>query len=119
MNDIQDYPSRLGNPASRKFGSRPCVLVDEMGFLSELYGAADWAYVGGGFGAGVHSTIEPAIQGIPILIGPVRADHFTEIGQLQPLQRALPGRVQHDCGLDVGPRGIVVRLVNPIVHGTD
>ena len=59
-----------------------CVLVDEMGFLSELYSAADWAYVGGGFGAGVHSTIEPAIHGIPIASGPARAERFSEIQQL-------------------------------------
>lgn len=55
------------------------VLVDEMGFLSELYSAADWAFVGGGFGAGVHSTIEPAIYGIPIGIGPAGAEKFPEI----------------------------------------
>jgi len=60
-----------------------CVLVDEMGFLSELYCAADWAFVGGGFRKGVHSTIEPAIQGIPIAIGPKNADRFPEIQELQ------------------------------------
>lgn len=59
------------------------IIVNEMGFLSELYAAADWAYVGGGFEAGVHSTIEPAIQGLPILIGPKNASKFPEIAQLQ------------------------------------
>ena len=69
-----------------------CVLVNEMGFLSELYSQADWAFVGGGFGAGVHSTVEPAICGIPIAIGPKGAEKFSEIrqlsqsGQLQVLQ---------------------------------
>ena len=61
----------------------PAVLVNEMGFLSELYSSADWAYVGGGFGAGIHSTIEPAIHGIPIAIGPEGAQKFSEVGQLQ------------------------------------
>lgn len=60
----------------------PAILVDEMGFLSELYSFADWAYVGGGFGSGVHSTIEPAIHGIPISSGPARADQFVEIAEL-------------------------------------
>lgn len=60
-----------------------CVLVDEMGFLSELYSAADWAFVGGGFGAGVHSTIEPAIHGIPVAIGPTGAEKFPEIQELE------------------------------------
>jgi 3-deoxy-D-manno-octulosonic-acid transferase len=60
-----------------------CVLVNEMGFLSELYSCADWAYVGGGFGKGVHNTIEPAIHGIPIACGPAKNDRFPEIGCLR------------------------------------
>lgn len=55
------------------------IVVDEMGFLSELYGAADWAYVGGGFGQGLHSVIEPAIAGLPIVAGPHRAREFPEV----------------------------------------
>ena len=60
-----------------------CLLVDEMGFLSELYSAADWAYVGGGFGKGVHNTIEPAIHGIPIFCGSARIHRFPEVKYLQ------------------------------------
>ncbi len=64
-------------------GADPRVLiVNEMGFLSELYSAADAAYVGGGFEAGVHSTIEPALQGLPVLTGPKNADRFPEIAEL-------------------------------------
>lgn len=59
-----------------------CLLVDEMGFLSELYSAADWVFVGGGFGDGIHSTIEPAIHGIPIGGGPKGQEKFSEIQQL-------------------------------------
>jgi 3-deoxy-D-manno-octulosonic-acid transferase len=64
-------------------GATPkCVFVDEMGFLSELYAAADWAFVGGGFGSGVHSTIEPAIHGIPLACGPKGAEKFPEVAEL-------------------------------------
>lgn len=59
-----------------------CILVDEMGFLLELYESADWAYVGGGFSKGVHSTIEPAIYGIPVAAGPKNASKFPEIEEL-------------------------------------
>jgi len=46
------------------------VLVDSVGLLSALYGLGDIAWVGGGFGAGVHSVLEPAAYGIPVLCGP-------------------------------------------------
>jgi 3-deoxy-D-manno-octulosonic-acid transferase len=47
-----------------------CV-VDRVGVLAELYAAAALAYVGGGFhGAGLHSVIEPAALGVPVLFGP-------------------------------------------------
>ncbi len=62
---------------------KPVVLIDQMGFLAELYSYADWAYVGGGFGKGVHSTIEPALQAIPIAVGPARIESFSEISQLK------------------------------------
>ena len=58
------------------------LLVDEMGILVELYPAADWAFVGGGFHQGIHSTIEPAVAGLPVLCGPRNADRFPEVSEL-------------------------------------
>jgi 3-deoxy-D-manno-octulosonic-acid transferase len=47
------------------------VVVDRMGVLADLYGLADAAYVGGGFGtSGLHSVVEPAALGVPVLFGP-------------------------------------------------
>lgn len=47
------------------------VAVDRVGVLAELYAVADIAYVGGGFGgAGLHSVVEPAALGVPVLFGP-------------------------------------------------
>lgn len=47
------------------------VLVDRLGVLGELYALADLAYVGGGFHrAGLHSVLEPAAFGVPVLFGP-------------------------------------------------
>ena len=49
----------------------PFLLVDRVGVLAALYGAAGMAYVGGGFGrAGLHSVLEPAACGIPVVFGP-------------------------------------------------
>jgi 3-deoxy-D-manno-octulosonic-acid transferase len=47
------------------------LVVDRTGVLADLYAAADAAYVGGGFGsAGLHSVVEPAAHGVPVLHGP-------------------------------------------------
>ncbi|MEI6847085.1 MAG: glycosyltransferase N-terminal domain-containing protein [Chlorobiaceae bacterium] len=46
------------------------LIIDQIGYLAELYSFASIAYVGGGFGVNVHNTLEPAVFGIPILFGP-------------------------------------------------
>jgi 3-deoxy-D-manno-octulosonic-acid transferase len=47
------------------------ILVDRHGILGDLYALADTAYVGGGFhSAGLHSVLEPAAFGAPVLFGP-------------------------------------------------
>ena len=46
-------------------------LVDSVGVLAELYAGAALAYVGGGFHRqGLHSVIEPAAFGVPVIFGP-------------------------------------------------
>jgi len=58
------------------------VLVDRVGVLADLYAIAVIAYVGGGFGrAGLHSVIEPAALGLPVLFGP-RHGNTQEAGEL-------------------------------------
>lgn len=60
-------PTRLGGAV----GAVPLLLVDRVGVLAALYGAGTAAYVGGGFGkAGLHSVLEPAAWGIPVMVGP-------------------------------------------------
>ena len=41
-----------------------------MGMLSSVYGYADFSYIGGGFGVGIHNTLEAATFGLPIAFGP-------------------------------------------------
>ncbi|NDF16326.1 hypothetical protein EB061_13595, partial [bacterium] len=57
--------------------------VHRMGVLVELYPLADAAFVGGGFGKGIHSTLEPAISGLPVLSGPSGVDRFPETLELK------------------------------------
>ncbi len=45
------------------------IIIDKIGILLNLYSLADAAYIGGGFGAGVHSVTEPAGYSIPVACG--------------------------------------------------
>ncbi len=49
---------------------KDCLIVDSFGLLSSIYRYGDIAYIGGGFGAGIHNTLEAAVYGIPVLFGP-------------------------------------------------
>jgi 3-deoxy-D-manno-octulosonic-acid transferase len=54
--------------------SADVVIVDRVGVLGDLYALAGVAYVGGGFhSAGLHSVIEPAAFGVPVIFGPRHA----------------------------------------------
>jgi 3-deoxy-D-manno-octulosonic-acid transferase len=46
------------------------LIVDRVGMLSSLYRYAAMAFIGGGFGAGIHNTLEAAVFGIPVIFGP-------------------------------------------------
>lgn len=46
------------------------LLVDNIGMLSSIYAYANVAYIGGGFGAGLHNILEAAVFEIPVLFGP-------------------------------------------------
>ncbi|MFP4624946.1 MAG: hypothetical protein ACLFRX_12250, partial [Gemmatimonadota bacterium] len=53
----------------------PVVVVDRLGILADLYALGDAAYVGGGFGgSGLHSVVEPAALGVPVLFGPAHGN---------------------------------------------
>lgn len=54
---------------TEKETNRQVMIIDNMGMLSSLYTFADFAYIGGGFGKGIHNTLEAAVYGIPLLFG--------------------------------------------------
>lgn len=57
------------------------MIVDSVGMLSSIYRYADVAYVGGGFGSGIHNILEPAVFGVPLFFGP-RYHKFREAEEL-------------------------------------
>jgi 3-deoxy-D-manno-octulosonic-acid transferase len=64
--------ARLGAPDAPR---AEVVLVDRVGVLAELYAVAQVALVGGGFHqAGLHSVVEPAALGLPVVCGPQDAE---------------------------------------------
>jgi 3-deoxy-D-manno-octulosonic-acid transferase len=58
------------------------LLLDTMGMLSQVYRLGQAAYVGGGFGKGIHNLLEPAVYGIPVFFGP-KNQKFLEAAALQ------------------------------------
>ncbi len=77
------YPNSLmysgANDASAS--KAKIMVVDKMGILSFLYRFADIAYIGGGFGKGIHNLPEAAVYGVPVVFGP-NHKKFTEAQEL-------------------------------------
>jgi len=57
------------------------LIVDRIGVLASLYALGELSYVGGGFGPGIHSVLEPAALGKIVLFGPKHTNSY-EAGQL-------------------------------------
>lgn len=54
-----------------------CLIIDCFGLLSSIYHYGDVAYVGGGFGVGIHNVLEAAVWNMPVFFGP-NNKHFQE-----------------------------------------
>jgi 3-deoxy-D-manno-octulosonic-acid transferase len=65
------------------------VLVDTIGKLSYLYRYGTLAYIGGGFGKGIHNILEAATYGLPVIFGP-EFKKFSEAVELSALGGAFP-----------------------------
>ncbi|MFD0939340.1 3-deoxy-D-manno-octulosonic acid transferase [Pedobacter boryungensis] len=62
---------KFSNLQTSTFNPQPSILIiDNIGILSSLYQFASVAYIGGGFGAGIHNTLEAAAFGLPVIFGP-------------------------------------------------
>lgn len=61
---------RLSEAHENDLSTKDCLIIDSFGLLSSIYRYGQIAYIGGGFGAGIHNTLEAAVYGIPVLFGP-------------------------------------------------
>ena len=72
---------RYSGATENNISAANILIIDKMGLLSYLYRFGEIAYVGGGFGKGIHNLAEAAVYGIPVLFG---SNHkkFTEAAEL-------------------------------------
>lgn len=61
---------RLSEAHENDLSTKDCLIIDSFGLLSSIYRYGQLAYIGGGFGAGIHNTLEAAVYGIPVIFGP-------------------------------------------------
>ncbi len=71
LSEVESARFQFSEPAPR------VIIADELGRLSDLYGVADLAWVGGAVHAKVHNVLEPAAWGIPVMCG-VRFENSQE-----------------------------------------
>ena len=81
------------------------LIIDNIGMLSSLYQYGDIAYIGGGFGAGIHNTLEAAAFGLPVIFGPNYLK-FKEAGDLIALQAGFT--IADEAGL----KAVTNKLIN-------
>lgn len=60
---------RYSNLNDTDFKQKNVLLIDNIGMLSSIYRYGKIAYIGGGFGSGIHNTLEPMAFGIPVIFG--------------------------------------------------
>ena len=79
LNSVIRYSQIAENQIS--LNNYQTLIIDNIGMLSSLYQYADVAFIGGGFGVGIHNTLEAAAFGLPVIFGP-NYDKFKEAKDL-------------------------------------
>lgn len=61
---------RYTQTTSEEAAKADVLIIDCFGLLSSMYNYGDVAYIGGGFGVGIHNTLEAAVWNMPVIFGP-------------------------------------------------
>ena len=61
---------RYTQTTSEEAAEADVLIIDCFGLLSSMYNYGDVAYIGGGFGVGIHNTLEAAVWNMPVIFGP-------------------------------------------------
>ncbi|MES2377155.1 MAG: glycosyltransferase N-terminal domain-containing protein [Bacteroidota bacterium] len=81
------------------------LIIDNIGMLSSLYQYGDIAFIGGGFGAGIHNTLEAAAFGLPVVFGP-NYDRFKEAKDL----------IAIGAGFSIGDETSLKKVVGDLIN---
>ncbi len=84
------------------------LIINTLGLLSYLYRFGRLAYVGGGFGVGIHSLPEAAVYGLPVIFGP-NYQHFREAHDL----------LENGGGFTISDKNSFRRTVDMLLHDTE
>ncbi len=80
---------RFTEEEKRGFSHAKVLLIDTIGHLSSVYKYGNIAYVGGGFGRGIHNILEAATYGLPVVFGP-NYHKFLEAKEMLEIEAAFP-----------------------------
>ena len=70
LDKLQMKAVRYTQATEQSVAEARCLIIDCFGLLSTIYRYGEIAYVGGGFGVGIHNVPEAAVWGVPVLFGP-------------------------------------------------
>lgn len=125
FSDIAEVEFDYENPFLYK-----TLIIDNIGMLSDLYREADFAWIGGGYGKGLHNILEAATFGLPIFFGNKNYRKFQEAVDLEELTGAKPventtdfasefEKLYNDLDLRKRKSDIIKNYVKENLGGTD
>lgn len=80
---------RYTDSEKNSYPSAKLMIIDTIGHLSAIYRYGEIAYIGGGFGKGIHNILEAATYGLPVVFGP-NHQKFAEANDLIQKKAAFP-----------------------------
>ena len=72
ISELKKLPNSilLSESSNSNISTKNILIIDQIGILSKIYKYANITYVGGGFGKGIHNTLEAAVYNKGVIIGP-------------------------------------------------
>lgn len=85
LSKLQRKTVRYTQTSPEEAAEADCLIIDCFGLLSSIYHYGEVAYVGGGFGVGIHNVLEAAVWDVPVIFGP-NNNRFQEAQELLALK---------------------------------